>query len=278
MKRGCILLLLGSALGVSAQHNCAPSDDYGDGPAAASFISFGAARNASIESRNDRDYFCFDADSYAQFLVQVTPIGGVDAVQEAEVRLYNPDGFTRLAKATSTGNRPRAELNFVNAGINRRIYIDVRSFSEYTSGRYQVLVNRTGDPVDTDGDELPDDWETEHSFNKNVTTGIHGASGDPDGDGLTNLDEFRSGTDPRDANSGIQITQTSNPMDTGTISWMAVPYASYKVFRCPTILNPVWTPIATVSNPGTATSLSYTDPAMLEGGPQFLYRVEYVEQ
>jgi hypothetical protein len=48
--------------------------------------------------------------------------------------------------------------------------------------------------VDSDGDGLPDDWETVHF-------GGLGAAppGDPDGDGNTNLDEWRAGTDPNAA-------------------------------------------------------------------------------
>jgi IPT/TIG domain/Bacterial TSP3 repeat len=45
--------------------------------------------------------------------------------------------------------------------------------------------------VDSDGDGLPDSWETLHFGNLNQTAG-----GDPDGDGLTNLQEFQLGRNP----------------------------------------------------------------------------------
>ncbi|HMP89555.1 MAG TPA: S8 family serine peptidase [Kiritimatiellia bacterium] len=51
--------------------------------------------------------------------------------------------------------------------------------------------------VDTDGDGMPDWWEFIHFGS--ITGGVAGA--DPDGDGLTNLQEFQNGTDPFNADS-----------------------------------------------------------------------------
>lgn len=47
--------------------------------------------------------------------------------------------------------------------------------------------------VDTDGDGMPDDWETFFGLNPNNPAD---ATGDPDGDGLTNLQEYQQGGHP----------------------------------------------------------------------------------
>lgn len=47
---------------------------------------------------------------------------------------------------------------------------------------------------DKDSDGMADDWETAHSLNPNDAKD---ATGDPDHDGLTNLTEFRIGSDPQ---------------------------------------------------------------------------------
>jgi hypothetical protein len=52
------------------------------------------------------------------------------------------------------------------------------------------------DPNDTDGNELLDTWEMTHFGHLGVDP-----NADPDGDGLTNLQEYQNGTDPNSADT-----------------------------------------------------------------------------
>ena len=49
---------------------------------------------------------------------------------------------------------------------------------------------------DSDNDGLPDDWEILYGLDPLVPNGDDGPDGDPDDDGLTNLEEYNEGTDP----------------------------------------------------------------------------------
>lgn len=57
---------------------------------------------------------------------------------------------------------------------------------------------------DGNGNGLPDAWELKYFGNLNQT-----ANGDFDGDGISNLDEYQSGTDPRDPQSYLHTTGAS---------------------------------------------------------------------
>lgn len=65
--------------------------------------------------------------------------------------------------------------------------------------------------VDSDGDGMPDDWETTHQMSL--------ASNDSDRDGLTDVNEYRNGTHPWEQDSdgdgfsdGEEVTSTTNPL------------------------------------------------------------------
>jgi Mg-chelatase subunit ChlD len=53
---------------------------------------------------------------------------------------------------------------------------------------------------DRDGDGLSDTWEEKYGIDPDSSAGADGATGDPDGDAVTNLAELQDGTNPRIAN------------------------------------------------------------------------------
>lgn len=95
---------------------------------------------------------------------------------------------------------------------------------------------------DTDGDGLPDEWETEHGLNINDPTD---AAQDPDLDGLSNLDEFYAGTDPNSASSNVRILSASGPADGYvTIHFLTATNRYYLVEYKSDLADPFWRPAA----------------------------------
>ncbi len=100
------------------------------------------------------------------------------------------------------------------------------NIEEYRNG-----VGTTGtDPSseDTDEDGLPDGWEVDNGFDPTddgTIDPVNGAAGDPDEDGLTNLEEYADyETDPNDADTdgdnlddGWEVESNLDPNDDGSI-------------------------------------------------------------
>lgn len=114
-------------------------------------------------------------------------------IQSVEVMITPPDGIP-FKKYLSEESE------------NRYVYKDIYSdFGKYTfhilvkdnAGNFNISGNSsfwiTSNTDDTDNDGIPDKWEQRYGFNsKNASD----AKLDPDNDGLTNLEEYKAGTDP----------------------------------------------------------------------------------
>jgi type VI protein secretion system component Hcp len=105
--------------------------------------------------------------------------------------------------------------------------------------RFRTGSTGTGANPDTDSDGLPDAWETTYGF----PIGANNAAGDPDGDGLTNLQEFQLGTDPKSGTSFFkaELAPVSDSPGNYQLSWNSVVGKVYVIEWSPDLVTPFTT-------------------------------------
>jgi hypothetical protein len=107
-------------------------------------------------------------------------------------------------------------------------------------------------PVDTDGDGLPDAWENSHSLSATNQTD---ASLDSDGDGHSNLQEFLAGTNPLDP---WDVLTTHLVLDGGgwNLQFEGVARVGYAVQSAASLPAAIWTTIAEIPARATNSTLA----------------------
>ncbi len=95
--------------------------------------------------------------------------------------------------------------------------------------------------ADSDGDGMSDDFETFY--------GVSDPNADPDGDGLTNLQEFQAGTNPLDPLSTLRIITVARSGSDFTVTfYLAVAGKTYRLERKDALTDAFWSSISGVAD------------------------------
>jgi Ig-like domain-containing protein/thrombospondin type 3 repeat protein len=160
----------------------------------------------------------------------------------------NPPPFGYAWRKVST-----VQTNIVST--DRETSFTLRHVTTNDSATYRVIVTNAAIVIpgvasqvailtvlaDTDGDGMPDAWEATYALNASDPSD---APQDADGDGLTNLQEYRAGTNPRDNLSYLKIESIESELATSgsmRVNFIAVSNRTYTLQYRDSLLPGNWT-------------------------------------
>jgi len=225
--------------------------------------------------------------SYGRMMYVTTSSAGapnVPGINELEIRGYDLQGtaltlqtngatantgaFSRsgnFMKFTPSANYLTDLLDPASGSYYDRIYARFSDGTNASASAEVRVLSHSTDSFPTVRDGIPNNWMTTYFGNSNPTAGPNrGATQDWDGDGLTNIDEYRSGMNPTNATSAQRITFFTKE----SLQFQAKAYELYELHASTNLTT--WFRAANPLIPTTATG-TFTD--FTNSAPHLFFRV-----
>ena len=106
-----------------------------------------------------------------------------------------------------------------NSGVQQAT--DIAGATRLTSlYRVSLIQTNSPSPLDSDGDGIPDDWTQQYfTHPMGMASDLSRAGDDKDGDGMSNLQEYLTGTDPTNSASALRIIGLALSGNDVRITW-----------------------------------------------------------
>lgn len=183
----------------------------------------------------------------------------------ARWRWSTPQGFTFTLGDQIINDRVASFSFAVPTGIVGRVRV---SLTNMVGGSFQFAATNAFVTVleDSDGDHIPDIYERANGMDENNP---NDAAADPDGDTMSNSDEYIAGTDPQDGGSYLRVERVE-ATGSATIYFRAISNRTYSVQYSDKISPALWERLQDVLARPTNYSAVVSDP---ESRPQRFYRL-----
>jgi endonuclease/exonuclease/phosphatase family metal-dependent hydrolase len=198
----------------------------------------------------------------------------------------NPNGFEtswHVELGTTAAYGATSLSQTLSAGIaNVNVAFQLTGLTPGTTYHFHFVAGNSAGPsngpdrmfttatfVDSDGDGLPNDWETTNGFNPSLASD---AALDADGDGESNRDEFAAGTNPRNTASALRIISFTRSGADLVISWQSVFAKHYDLQYRAGLSAGTWNVLQS-GFVGTGAVMNATDPGAASSLSQRFYRI-----
>jgi uncharacterized repeat protein (TIGR01451 family) len=192
------------------------------------------------------------------------PPQGTNRVPNIRLSMEQPVLMTPTGNVPIVNGRWSGRIQIHQQGTN--VFLRVSDGNGHIAEGNEFSVDSS---VDADHDGLPDAWERRYFG----STG-HSGQEDTDGDGLSNLQEFRAGTDPTDASSTVRITGVQYNESGIVVAFSTVAGKAYRLERSVDVSGPAWNSIGEEIQ-GTGSVVQIRD-VPTRGGANCFYRVRLV--
>jgi hypothetical protein len=198
------------------------------------------------------------------------PFSGRLSNSGEEARLLHPDRPEGLGDPTP-GLVPYELVEFVKYGIAAPWPVDAAGTG--ASLQRSVATNYSNEPLnwfaatpnpgrgavaDSDGDGMPDDWETANGLDPESNAD---ADDDADDDGASNLAEYRAGTNPQSSSSVLKFTSVQKAENVLSLKFHAVAGRPYELQARSQLAVGNWLTISNIPPPGGTGEITLSVPA-----------------